>query len=66
MLWGVSGIGEWVPWAGGGYIASALVGRTLRLWLGVLDVVQGVGFGMVSTLLPFAAGDVVSTLLNVS
>jgi alpha-1,3-glucan synthase len=47
MLWGVSGIGAWVPWAGGSYVASALVGRVLWLWLGVMDVIQGVGFGMI-------------------
>ena len=32
-----------------GWIAprGALVGRTLWLWLGVLDAIQGVGFGMI-------------------
>jgi len=47
MLWGVSGIGVWLPWCGGSYVASALVGRVLWLWLGVLDALQGVGFGMI-------------------
>lgn len=42
MLWGTSNIGAYVPWAGGG-AASALVGRGLWLWLGVLDAIQGVG-----------------------
>ena len=46
MLWGVSGIGLYVPWAGSP-VASALVGRGLWLWLGVLDAFQGVGFGMI-------------------
>ncbi|BDD64063.1 hypothetical protein MAP00_008908 [Monascus purpureus] len=46
MLWGTSNIGAYVPWAGGG-AASALVGRGLWLWLGVLDAIQGVGFGMI-------------------
>ncbi|KAI9815635.1 MAG: Cell wall alpha-1,3-glucan synthase ags1 [Thelocarpon impressellum] len=45
MLWGTSNIGLYVPWAGGP-VASALVGRSLWLWLGVLDSVQSVGFGM--------------------
>ncbi|KAL8672680.1 MAG: hypothetical protein Q9168_002864 [Polycauliona sp. 1 TL-2023] len=46
MLWGTSGIGQSVPWAEG-RVAGALVGRSLWLWLGVLDAVQGVGFGMI-------------------
>lgn len=46
MLWGTSGMGLWVPWAGSP-IAGALVGRSLWLWLGVLDAIQGVGFGMI-------------------
>ena len=46
MLWGTSSIGQYVPWAGGP-VASALVGRALWLWLGVLDALQGVGFGMI-------------------
>lgn len=47
MLWGTSNIGQYVPWAGGGKVAGALVGRSLWLWLGVLDSIQGVGFGMI-------------------
>lgn len=46
MLWGTSGMGEWVPWAGSP-LAGALVGRSLWLWLGTLDAIQGVGFGMI-------------------
>lgn len=46
MLWGTSNIGTYVPWAGGA-VASAIAGRGLWLWLGVLDAVQGVGFGMI-------------------
>ncbi|OCK73844.1 glycosyltransferase family 5 protein [Lepidopterella palustris CBS 459.81] len=46
MLWGTSGIGLWVPWMPGGPVAGALAGRALWLWLGVLDSIQGVGFGM--------------------
>jgi alpha-1,3-glucan synthase len=46
MLWGVSNVGQYVPWVGGP-VASALVSRSLWLWLGVLDAIQGVGFGMI-------------------
>ncbi|KAJ9640066.1 Cell wall alpha-1,3-glucan synthase ags1 [Coniosporium tulheliwenetii] len=46
MLWGTSSYGMYVPWAGGP-VASALVGRSLWLWLGLLDTVQGVGLGMI-------------------
>ncbi|KAJ5884926.1 hypothetical protein N7495_009436 [Penicillium taxi] len=46
MLWGTSGIGLWVPWVVGGSRGSAIGGRILWLWLGVLDSIQGVGFGM--------------------
>ena len=42
MLWSTSNIGQYVPWAGG-HAASAFAGRTLWLWLGVLDALQGVG-----------------------
>ncbi|EKG16141.1 Glycosyl transferase family 1 [Macrophomina phaseolina MS6] len=45
MLWGVSGIANYIPWIGN-QTASALVARALWLWLGVLDALQGVGFGM--------------------
>ena len=46
MLWGTSNIGLYLPWAGSP-AASAIAGRSLWLWLGVLDSVQGVGFGMI-------------------
>lgn len=46
MLWGTSGMGSWVPWAGSP-LAGALVGRSVWLWLGTLDAIQGVGFGMI-------------------
>ncbi|KAF9069108.1 modular protein with glycoside hydrolase family 13 and glycosyltransferase family 5 domains [Rhodocollybia butyracea] len=44
ILWGTSGIGTYVPWAGAGgpYLAVSL-----WLWLGVLDAVQGVGLGLI-------------------
>lgn len=45
MLWGVGGLGTYVPW--GSPATGALLGRSLWLWLGVLDAVQGVGFGMI-------------------
>lgn len=45
MLWGISSIGLYVPW--GGDIIGTLLGRSLWLWLGVLDSIQGVGFGMI-------------------
>ncbi|KKY24110.1 putative alpha-glucan [Phaeomoniella chlamydospora] len=46
IWWGTSNVGQYVPWAGG-YVAGALVSRSLWLWLGVLDAMQGVGFGMI-------------------
>ncbi|KAF2458155.1 hypothetical protein BDY21DRAFT_214196 [Lineolata rhizophorae] len=46
MLWGTSSIGMYIPWASG-HVGSALAGRSLWLWLGVLDTVQGVGLGMI-------------------
>ena len=46
MLWGTSAAGSYLPWAGSA-VASALLGRSLWLWLGVLDALQGVGFGMI-------------------
>ena len=46
LLWSTSNVGAYVPWAGGA-VASALAGRALWLWLGVLDALQGVGFGMI-------------------
>jgi alpha-1,3-glucan synthase len=46
MLWGTSGMAFFIPWAGTPEI-GALLGRALWLWLGVLDALQGVGFGMI-------------------
>ncbi|KAI1850190.1 hypothetical protein JX265_013469 [Neoarthrinium moseri] len=47
MLWGTSGMGLYLPWGPGSTdLAGALLGRCLWLWLGVLDTMQGVGFGM--------------------
>lgn len=45
QLWGVSNIGLYVPW--GSAAGGAVLGRALWCWLGVLDAVQGVGFGMI-------------------
>ena len=45
MLWGTSGLGLYVPWSG--TLGGALLSRSLWLWLGVLDSLQGVGFGMI-------------------
>ena len=55
MIWGTSGMGLYIPWTVVGsdpsspasFVASALVSRSLWLWLGVLDALQGVGFGMI-------------------
>ncbi|PYH83359.1 alpha-1,3-glucan synthase [Aspergillus uvarum CBS 121591] len=46
MLWSTSNIAAYIPWAGGP-VAGAILGRALWLWLGVLDSLQGVGFGMI-------------------
>ncbi|TVY41175.1 Cell wall alpha-1,3-glucan synthase, partial [Lachnellula occidentalis] len=46
ILWSCSNIGAWLPWAGSS-AGSALASRSLWLWLGVLDAIQGVGFGMI-------------------
>ena len=45
LLWGVSGIGTFVPW--GTPAVGAILGRALWCWLAVLDSIQGVGFGMI-------------------
>ena len=45
MLWSTSSIGLYIPW--GGPAIGAALGRALWCWLGVLDAVQGVGFGMI-------------------
>lgn len=46
ILWSTSSMGSWIPWAGTP-LGGALVGRALWLWLGVLDAIQLVGFGMI-------------------
>jgi alpha-1,3-glucan synthase len=46
MLWGTSGFGLYLPWAGSG-TASAILGRCLWLWLGLLDTIQNAGLGMI-------------------
>ncbi|KAJ5734104.1 hypothetical protein N7493_002890 [Penicillium malachiteum] len=46
IWWGVSGIGYYLPWAGG-YTSGALASRSIWLWLGVLDSIQGLGFGII-------------------
>lgn len=45
MLWGVSGMGMYIPWIPNP-VAGAVISRCLWLWLGPLDNIQGVGFGM--------------------
>lgn len=46
IWWAVSGVGLFLPWAGS-YSAGALASRCLWLWLGVLDALQLLGFGMI-------------------
>jgi alpha-1,3-glucan synthase len=46
ILWSCTPIGSYLPWAGSP-LASAMLGRALWLWLGLLDALQGVGFGMI-------------------
>lgn len=45
MLWGVSGIGWYIPWVASP-VGGAILSRCLWLWLGLLDAIQGVGLGM--------------------
>ncbi|KAK3069316.1 hypothetical protein LTR53_012437 [Teratosphaeriaceae sp. CCFEE 6253] len=45
IWWATSNIGMYLPWAGSP-LASAVLGRCLWLWLGLLDTVQSVGIGM--------------------
>ncbi|RMZ91848.1 hypothetical protein DV736_g892, partial [Chaetothyriales sp. CBS 134916] len=45
MLWSLSGIAYYIPWAG--LTGGALISRGIWLWLGVLDGLQGIGFGMI-------------------
>lgn len=37
--------GTYLPWAGGP-VASAVLSRCLWLWLGLLDLIQGVGMSL--------------------
>ncbi|KAK3372216.1 putative cell wall alpha-1, 3-glucan synthase [Podospora didyma] len=62
MLWGVSGIGLYLPWAGTA-VGSAVISRCLWLWLGTLDAIQGVGLGMV-LLLTLTRQHVAATLIG--
>jgi len=62
LLWGASGIGLYLPWAGTP-VLSAILSRCLWLWLGVLDSVQGVGVGMV-LLLTLTRQHVAATLVG--
>lgn len=39
-------MGLFLPWAGS-YTSGALASRSLWLWLGILDSLQGLGFGMI-------------------
>ncbi|KAJ6018178.1 hypothetical protein N7451_001557 [Penicillium sp. IBT 35674x] len=47
IWWGVSGIGYYLPWVAGGFTGGALASRSIWLWLGVLDSIQGLGFGII-------------------
>lgn len=46
MLWGTSGFGLYLPWVGSP-LGSAIAGRSLWLWLGLLDTIQNAGIGMI-------------------
>jgi alpha-1,3-glucan synthase len=46
MLWATSGAGSYLPWVASA-TGGAILSRCLWLWLGVLDAIQGVGFGMI-------------------
>lgn len=46
MLWGTSSFGLYLPWAGS-HVLSAILARSLWLWLGLLDAVQNAGIGMI-------------------
>jgi len=46
MLWGTSGFGLYLPWTGSA-LWSAILSRSLWLWLGLLDTVQNAGIGMI-------------------
>jgi alpha-1,3-glucan synthase len=44
MLWGVSGMGNSIPWAG--FVEGALLSRSAWLWMGLLASLQNLGYGM--------------------
>jgi alpha-1,3-glucan synthase len=46
ILWSTSRLGAFIPWVGGA-VTSSFLTRALWLWLGVLDNVQGLGFGVI-------------------
>jgi alpha-1,3-glucan synthase len=46
ILWGTSGYGLYLPWASTPAM-SAILGRALWLWLGLLDTIQNAGIGMI-------------------
>jgi alpha-1,3-glucan synthase len=46
-LWSTSGIALYVPILPHIPLVGALLSRSLWLWLGVLDALQGIGFGMI-------------------
>jgi alpha-1,3-glucan synthase len=57
MLWGTTFIGYSLPWGDIGtgidrIRTGLLIGKSLWLWLGVLDAIQGVGFGMMLLQVP--------------
>lgn len=60
ILWSTSSMGHYLPWTAGP-IASGLAGRSLWLWLGVLDAVQGVGESLSFHFLPSTALPTIST-----
>jgi alpha-1,3-glucan synthase len=47
MLWSTSGIALYLPILSHNPLIGALISRSLWLWLGVLDALQGIGFGMI-------------------
>lgn len=46
-LWSTSGIALYVPILPNSPLVGAMLSRMVWLWLGVLDAVQGVGFGLI-------------------
>ncbi|KAJ5493285.1 Cell wall alpha-1-3-glucan synthase ags1 [Penicillium diatomitis] len=46
IWWAISGAGYYLPWVGG-YTSGALASRSLWLWLGVMDSIQGLGIGVI-------------------